>query len=119
MKPIEFKEQNATFVLPADNEGKTARKLPAYKSDDGHIVSCWRMNLKDRLKALFTGRVWLGLNANSQPPVLLTTRYPFVRCPRWAIPGTIEVDTNGDVCAICKKTGCLAVVYKAKKRKES
>ena len=40
---------------------------------DGEVcISCWKLSLKERVKALLYGRVWLGiLSGHTQPPVWL------------------------------------------------
>jgi hypothetical protein len=58
MKPIEFKEQNTVF-----GEGqKEYLPLPAYLDDGpyGHVVSCWKLSIKERFLVLLYGRVWLS-----------------------------------------------------------
>lgn len=55
MKPIKFKEMNATMMENVDS--KTGR-LPICKTDKGWI-SCWKMGLWDRIRAVVFGRIWL------------------------------------------------------------
>lgn len=40
---------------------------------DGHVcISLWKMSFADRLRALFFGKVWLGIHSGgTQPPVWL------------------------------------------------
>ena len=38
------------------------------------IVSCWQASWIDRLRLLFTGRVWLTVYSKQHPPVCLTAR---------------------------------------------
>lgn len=66
MKPISFKEQNCTI---AKNQ-KEYLSLPAWKSKDGIVISCWQLSFIERIKLLFTGRLWfkiLTLNKPLQP----------------------------------------------------
>jgi len=74
MEPIRFKEANITF---AENQEEYLN-LPACKTEDGTVVSCWKMGWKERLKVLFTGRVWLLLLTFNHPlqPQLLTVNNP-------------------------------------------
>ncbi len=66
MKPIKFKESNV--MLTGKGEIKN---LPAYR-DGEHIMSCWKMSLKEKLSALLFGRVWLVVKSSkTQPPVSL------------------------------------------------
>ncbi len=72
MKPIKFKEQNIVFAETQDQYGN----LPAYKDDDGVIVSCWNLTFIERLRVLFSGKLWLGLWSFNKPltPSFMTTK---------------------------------------------
>ncbi|MCK9596652.1 hypothetical protein M0R19_05670 [Candidatus Pacearchaeota archaeon] len=75
MKPIIFKQQNCTF---AENQPEYL-PLPAYKSDDGEVISCWELSLLERVQILFTGKLWLRIltfNKHLQPQ-LPTVKSPF------------------------------------------
>lgn len=65
MKPIEFKDQNTVYA----KDQPEYMPLPALKIDgwEGHVVSCWKMSLKERIKVLFTGKVWLNLMSFNKP----------------------------------------------------
>jgi len=72
MKPIKFKEQNCTY---AENQPEYGN-LPSYKDSDGVVTSCWELSLTERLRVLFTGKIWMGLWSGDRPltPSLLTTK---------------------------------------------
>ncbi len=76
MKPIGFEEQMIEM-------GKTQDEyisLPAW-FDHEQVISCWHMSFRERLKVLFTGRVWvrvLNFGQNLQPQ-LLDVDHPFTR----------------------------------------
>jgi hypothetical protein len=54
MKNVDFKEANT--ILGSDG----VKVLPAYVDEQNHlVVTCWRMSLWERVKALFSGRVWI------------------------------------------------------------
>lgn len=72
MKPIKFKESNINFV--ADGCGD----LPAYKGCD-QIISCWHLTPLERLRVLCTGRIFLSIFGNAQPPVNVMAETPFVK----------------------------------------
>ena len=59
MKPIEFKEQNVVFAKNQD----PYLPLPAYQDDiqGGRIFHCWKLSLRERIKILFTGRLWINI----------------------------------------------------------
>ena len=65
MKPIEFKEQNRTFA----KDQKPYLPLPAYQYLDDWkcVTSCWGMNILERFKVLFTGKVWLTMPTFGKP----------------------------------------------------
>jgi hypothetical protein len=75
MKPIEFKEANFTFAI---NQPQY-RPLPTWRGDDGTVISCWKLTRKERLKLLFTGRIWLRVLTFNQPlqPQRLDVDRPF------------------------------------------
>ena len=58
MKPIKFKEEN---VIYGNNQSQYL-PLPALKCNDeyGSVITCWKMNLKERILALFTGKIWVN-----------------------------------------------------------
>ena len=77
MTPIEFKGQTLVLRKPAGMSDEECSPLPIARLDDT-CVSCWRMSWRERLKVLWTGRVWLGvLSGQTQPPVYVTVERPF------------------------------------------
>lgn len=73
MEPIKFKGHNVVF---AENQPEY-KPLPAFKSDgpEGAVVSCWKLSFRERIKILFTGKLWLSLWSFHQP---LTPSLPTV-----------------------------------------
>ena len=63
MKPIRFKEANTTF---AKNQPEYL-PLPAYKGEDGLVISCWQLNWRERFKLLFCGQIWLSVLTFNRP----------------------------------------------------
>ena len=65
MKPIEFKHQNVIY----SKDQPEYQPLPALKLDtpEGEVISCWHMSFKERVKVLFTGKVWLSLMMFKKP----------------------------------------------------
>lgn len=43
--------------------------LSCVRGDDGALYSCWKMSWSERFKALFDGRVWIGVLSERQPPI--------------------------------------------------
>lgn len=72
MRPIAFPEATVTF----------ARNQPEYlplpvwfnPTERGEAVSCWRLTWRERVKVLFTGRLWLSVCTYHHPlqPLLPT-----------------------------------------------
>jgi len=64
MRPMEFKQSNVTLTGKGE-----IKDLPAFR-DGEHIISCWKMSLREKLSALLFGKVWLIVKSNkTQPPV--------------------------------------------------
>ena len=65
MKPVKFKEQNVTF---AENQPEYI-PLPAHKVDEpeGRVISCWQLSFKERIKMLFSGKLWVTLLSFNKP----------------------------------------------------
>ena len=65
MKPKNFKHQNIVFA----KDQPEYQPLPALRIDSprGEVISCWKMTPKERLKVLFTGRIWLSLMSFNKP----------------------------------------------------
>jgi len=74
MKPINFKNQNVVF---AKNQPEY-QPLPALMIDNKHgeVISCWDLSFSERLRVLFTGKIWLSLLSFNQPlmPSFLSTK---------------------------------------------
>jgi hypothetical protein len=77
MKPIEFNEKNCVF---AENQPEYI-PLPVHKTDDGIVISCWKLTLKERLKILFCGNLWLSVMTFNHPlqPLYLSVDSPFLK----------------------------------------
>lgn len=71
MKPINFPNANVVFAV----DQHAYQPLPAYKSAAGAVTSCWSLTLRERLKILRTGRVYLKLLTFGSPlqPQILST----------------------------------------------
>lgn len=76
MEPIKFTESNIIF---AEDQQEYYQPLPAYRGEDGEVISCWSLTLKERLTLFLTGRIWLRILTYNKPlqPSLLTVENPF------------------------------------------
>lgn len=73
-EPIPFREANSNFVAPAGD--KECCELPAFR-DGSQIVSKWKLTTAEIAEIQRTGVIWLGVQGSSQPPVWISTAYPF------------------------------------------
>ncbi len=76
MVPIKFKESNKTFIKPASMTDKECGSLPVHQNEH-HIISCWKLSFKERIRMLFTGKVWLWVWGKKQQPISLGCENPF------------------------------------------
>ena len=74
MRPIEFPEQNIVFA----KDQPEYLPLPAFRNDSpqGEVISCWELSLTERLRILFTGKLWVSLMSFNKPltPSFFTTK---------------------------------------------
>jgi len=71
MKPIKFPEANKNLLKPESMTDEECNSLWVY-NDSLQNISCWKLSFKQRIKALFWGRIWLCvLSGTTQPPVWL------------------------------------------------
>lgn len=71
MIPVKFKEANKVLGKPANMEDYECSSLDVY-CDGKQCISLWKLSLKERIKALIFGNVWLCvLSGTTQPPVWL------------------------------------------------
>lgn len=79
MELIDFPEQNTVFA----KDQPEYRRLPAHRfnDDDGRIACCWQLSWRERLRVLFTGRIWQQVLTFNNPlqPQLLTVEKPTMR----------------------------------------
>lgn len=77
MKPTKFDQQTDELQRPPSMTDEECAPLPVFR--DGQVcISCWRGTWWDRLRFLFTGRVWLWVHmGRTQPPVYVGTDCPF------------------------------------------
>jgi hypothetical protein len=63
MKPIEFPEHNCVYA----KDQPQYLPLPVHKTEDGVVTSCWSLSWRERLKILFTGRIWWSVLTFNHP----------------------------------------------------
>lgn len=59
MKPVRFKEQNKVYA----KDQRPYLPLPVYEDDEqgGRVFHCWQLSFKERIKLLFTGKLWINV----------------------------------------------------------
>lgn len=69
MKAIKFKQANLNLLKPPSMTDEECSSLWVY-TDGNQCISCWKMSFRQRLSALFFGKIWLSvLSGQTQPPV--------------------------------------------------
>jgi len=63
MKPIYFKGGNATYAKTQEQY----LNLPAHKSSEGIVTTCWELTFKERLKILFGSYIFLKVHTFNKP----------------------------------------------------
>lgn len=63
MNPVNFKGSNVVY---AENQ-KEYLPLPAHRSDDGVVTSCWELTWPERFKVLFSGNIFIQNMTFNQP----------------------------------------------------
>lgn len=67
-----FPEASYSLGRPSNMTDDECGSLWVY-NDGRTCISCWKLTWRDRLIALLTGKIWLGvLSGRSQPPVWVT-----------------------------------------------
>lgn len=65
MKPIEFEGQTDVYA----KDQPEYQPLPVLKLEGskGEVIACWKMSFWERVKVLFTGKVWVSLLSFNKP----------------------------------------------------
>jgi len=73
MNPVQFQEANK-ILTPLPVQGRELQNL-AILTDGQQCLSCWQMTWRERLSALFFGRVWLCIfSGPTQPAVWIDAK---------------------------------------------
>jgi hypothetical protein len=80
MKPIDFPASNIVIAKGQDQY----MELPAHIDKEGiggAVTSCWKLTFSERLRVLFTGRMWISSLTffNKLQPVSLGVTVPIYR----------------------------------------
>jgi hypothetical protein len=79
MKPIPFNEATNVLQKPDNMTDEECTSLPVFR--DGKVcISLWKASLFERIKFMITGKIWIWvLSGKTQPPIILSIKYPFER----------------------------------------
>lgn len=81
MKPIDFPQFTKVLQKPSTMTDSECSSLHVW-CDGNQCVSVWKATLIERLKILFTGKVYLGvLSGKTQPPVFVAGESVFEKAP--------------------------------------
>ena len=75
MIPKTFPEQNRILFKPKDMVDPCGI-LPVHV-DGKYIHSLWSLSWRERLRVLFTGRLWVTVYGEGHPPIALSTEKQF------------------------------------------
>ena len=75
MKPVKFKESN---VIYAESQAEYLQ-LPACRKESGEVISCWKLTICEKIKIVFTGKLWLRVLTFNKPlqPQVVQLNSPF------------------------------------------
>jgi hypothetical protein len=83
MKPVTFPSQNVVY---AENQPEYI-PLPAYRSKDGHVTSCWKFSWRERLRILFGARLYWTQMTFNEPLQPVRPSLDFeLRWASWSTP---------------------------------
>ena len=63
MKPVTFPEVNCTYA----EDQPEYLPLPVYRDAEGGTISCWQLSWREKLKILFTGKLWIDIHTFNSP----------------------------------------------------
>ena len=74
MTPVAFPGHNVTFA----KDQPEYLPLPAHRSEDGEVTSCWSLSWRERLRLLWSGRFYITLMTFNGPlqPILPRAEWP-------------------------------------------
>lgn len=74
MKGIKYKHANG--ILKGNSDNVYDLHVCNYEYSDGvkAVESCWKMSLSERIRSLFTGRIYFQCWGRTHPPILLSTK---------------------------------------------
>ena len=94
MKPIKFPESNCVYLVRQDRhpvqrlapvvhrlvaeDQPEYLPLPVHKTEEGEVISCWKLSWKERWQVLVGGKMWWSVLTFHHP---LQPQRPYVTSP--------------------------------------
>lgn len=111
MKPTAFEGSNCTFA--EDQEDYLA--LPAHRSEEGVVTTCWFLTWRERLRVLMRGRIWfqqMTFGGQLQPQLPAVERPALeLSCRRCRDTGLVDCQgcdgKEWSSCARCHGAGVI------------
>jgi hypothetical protein len=74
MEPIKFDGFNVVYA----EEQPEYLPMPVHKARDGTLTVCWKLSFMERVKVIFTGKIWQKIMTFNSPlqPQLMTCDSP-------------------------------------------
>jgi hypothetical protein len=76
VKPTKFPEANCVYGAGQEEY----LPLPAYKTPEGEVTTCWELTWRERLRVLWSGKMWWTVLTFNHP---LQPQRPEVGNPFW------------------------------------
>lgn len=70
-KAVGFEGANTIFQAPEGTDPEDCYDLECFTAP-GKIISCWRLNAEELAEVAKTGVVWVEVQGNSTPPILVS-----------------------------------------------
>lgn len=78
-RPIAFPGHNYVYKAP-EGLGDKIGDLPVHRTGAQH-TTCWQLHWKDRIRILFTGRIWVLQLSHQMPPMSVQVANPLKPAP--------------------------------------
>lgn len=69
MKPIQFKESTAVLTKPENMTDEQCGPLQVHRTGE-RIISCWKMSLVERIRAVLFGKIWIHIHTKKTHPAI-------------------------------------------------
>lgn len=63
MEPVKFEGMNVVFA----KDQPEYNPLPAHIAEDGHVTSCWKLSLRERIHILLSSKIYISILTFNKP----------------------------------------------------